>query len=309
MKLSQKNISYRGFSLIEIMITLGVLAIGAFALLELQTSNQKYMVSSRQASSRDSIKMMADRYSLDTKVISESAKNSNYTALGTVIGATSVAGNEALDYCLNGPPLAATPLCPISVYPNCCQTVNNVATPQPFHIIDPVDNSHKTQFSGTDAASGPLTPTPFMPVRYNINGMICTTPSSDCALELVSGFLAECPGMAPNCQKADKVFITYSLRGANGITPTSGVSYKPVSPSTPILFVDAAASSTTSILYLKTYVSTTYNLFNPTLCVSSPPPNCPVGGWIDLGVNLEANTTDSNAMPRIYGQCVRTCIK
>jgi type II secretory pathway pseudopilin PulG len=223
-----------GMSLIEIMVVIGLTSMAAMGILSLQNMDLKRMASSRQFSSRDSIKALADRYILDSKIITQSATSSIYQNI-----ASNHSGNEALDYCLNGPPSAPTTLCPASSFPNCCQMV----TGQPFVLLDPADASHATIFSGTDSAASPLAPTSSAPARYDINGARCATANSNCALELVTTFNSTCPGGTPSCSKADQIFISYSLRQAPGISPTGGTPLKPLGPTTPVLIASAATSS------------------------------------------------------------------
>jgi len=297
--------SNRGFSLTEVMVTIGIMSIVALAILQLQATDQQRLLSNRQMSSRDTIKRLADRYILDSKVILDSATITNYTALGS-----NIEGNRALDYCLNGPPAAATPLCPAAQWPSCC----NVVTDQPFNILDPSDPSHTMLFAGTDAASTPMAATNFTPVRYDINGNICNTPSPDCSLELVATFNAEClPSGSTNCNLADRVLVNYKLRGATGITPTGGTPFKPLGPTSPIL-VASAAGGGSSVLQLKCAYYT--NRSPPPMGTDIPcttganvnclPPSCPTG-WTD-SLTMSSEITAVNAGGYL-GNCIRTCTK
>lgn len=293
--------SSKGFSLMEMLVAAGILSIIALAFLQLQSTWQKSLLNNRQMASRDSIKSLADRYILDLNVIQKSATKANYTAL-----LSNFAGNEALDYCLNGDPPAPTVQCPTGV--QCCKAV----TDQPFHILDPADPTHTTRFSGTDAATGgAFATTNLAPVLYDINGLVCTTPSPDCALELVTTYNATCQGGGSKCSGASEIFINYSLRNAPGIIPTSGVNFKLAKPSTPVLLA-TAASTGTAILQIRCPFKTT--LSSPAtpsciiigigpLCV---PNSCPPG-WVDLGVSAEYTATLPTS--DLFGNCIRTCNK
>lgn len=314
----------RGFSLVEILVVVGIMSIVAVGVMQIQTTDQMRLLSSRQMSSRDTVKMLADRYVLDYKIIKDSATSANYTALGS-----NFAGNEALDYCLETP-AAPTVLCPAGTHPNCCKAV----TDQPFHILEPSNPS--VRFSGTDAASGgSFTTTSSSPVRYDINGRTCTSPGPECALELVSTYTATCPSGLPECSSAERIFINYSLRGSAGVTPMGGTPFKALSPSSPVpLEVSAAAGGGSSILQIKcAWYSNDFSTSfghqtrppqadcqaqisgsSGTTVEACTPLSCPLG-WTNLGLSSEvtstflAGSTATYSDVRHSGNCIRTCVK
>lgn len=288
------QISHYGFSLIQVLISIGVMSIVAMGMLHMFTADQKRLIMTRQMSSRDSIKMLADRYILDSKIITDSSLSTNYPSLGA-----NIEGNRALDYCLNGHPVAPTPQCPALQHPNCC----NAVVDQPFHILDPSDSSHTKRFSGTDAATSPFATTSFSPVRYSIDGGICTIADPNCPLELVTTFTAECPGAAPTCDGAERVLVNYALRGAAGITPAGGTPFKLSRPSTPIV-VASAAGAGSAILQLKCPFQSAAGTA-PSCGHCSPMP-CPTG-WSDIGY-LTAEFVGALGGNHL-GNCVRTCTK
>jgi len=293
--------SSKGFSLMEMLVAAGILSIIALGFLQIQSSWQKSLLNNRQMASRDSIKALADRYILDLKVIQNSAEKVNYSALSS-----NIAGNEALDYCINGDPASPTAQCPTGS--QCCKAI----TDQPFHILDPSDPTHTTRFSGTDAvAGGAFATTTLSPVRYDINGLVCTTPSPDCALELVTTYTATCLGGGAKCSGASEIFINYNLRNIPGITPTGGVAFKLAKPSTPVLLATAATTAGTAIFQIRCPFRTSIGSPATPLCVVMGvgplcvPNACPPG-WTDLGVSAEYTAYyPSDAI----GNCVRTCNK
>lgn len=310
----------RGFSLIEVMVSFGIISIAAIALTHLQTSDQIRVLANRQASARDTIKMITDRYILDSKIIDSSVTEANYTLTGSEIGANT-GGNIALDLCIH-PPTAPNANCPASAFPNCCKAspidpLTSEPSAQPFHIIDP---AYKTKiFSGTDASSTPsnISSTQFHPVRYNSQGARCenqTNPTPDCALELVTAYVVKCPGGAASCINPEDIFIKYSLRGATGITPSGGVPFKATgtTPPTGIRFEAFAAGGGGSVMVLKTgwYIggngSPCYPIPNGSSMCPINAPLCP-SGWMDAGITVEVTGV---ASPNVVGgNFVRTCYK
>ncbi len=303
----QDGVSSKGFSIMELIMATGILSIIALTFLQLQSSWQKSLLNNRQIASRDSIKSLADRYILDLNVIQKSALKANYSALSS-----NIAGNEALDYCINGDPSGPTAQCPTGVA--CSKAVIN----QPFHILDPADPTHTKRFSGTEAASGgSFATTTLSPVRYDINGLACTSPTPDCALELVTTYNANCSAGAANCNGASEVFISYKLQNAPGVTPTSGVNFKLAQPSTPVLLATAATATSsggTMIQIRCPFYSYVSNVGPNCQTAAAPaglcaPASCPTG-WTDAGtLSAEYTAAVVSAGVMFIGNCIRTCHK
>jgi prepilin-type N-terminal cleavage/methylation domain-containing protein len=305
---SPGTVSRQGFTLVEIMVVMAMMGITAMAMMSLQTHEQKRMVSIRQMTSRDAIKALADRYILDATVVGKSASSANYTHI-----TGNSAGNQALDYCLNGAPATGpAPACA----PNCCKAV----TDQPFVLLDPSDSAMTRVFAGTDSASAPKAATSAAPARYDINGAICTAASPQCPLELVTTFNATCAGGAPQCAQADQVFISYTLRGAPGVQPAGGTPMKALTPAMPVLLTSAAggpsgAGGGSGVVILKKCAKIIASAINPDCTypgngpLACTPPNCPAG-YTDDGTHSETTGVGGTSTSFFIAlNCVRTCYK
>ncbi len=201
-----------GFTLIEVMIAMGLVGFTALVFMTMQSDQNKQIQGMRLAMSRDSIKAQADRYVTDSGTIQTSLDPAKFPSAANP-------GNQLLNFCLNGNGSATS--CPTGstgLFPNCCVAMSGGSPVYTdFYLADPGDPSP----SGKRVFSGILQPTT-APARYDLGGAPCTTASSQCILQLSTSFVAQCPSGASSCAQASQISTRYTLGPAPGFQPAGG---------------------------------------------------------------------------------------
>jgi len=174
--ISLKN--QQGFSLLQMLIAAGALAIFVGVFSDLLVNLQKEIKRNKNKQDR-----VLNTYQIDQVVVS---------TFGMRTSASLVPLNDALKACVHG---GATSLCTS----NCCQ--NNVSSP--FTLLDPRDTN--PTLAEKARLSGP-TDNPEMYDDNSKNG--CT---SNCAYGVTSTFTPHCPGGVASCDHAENLKVELSF--------------------------------------------------------------------------------------------------
>jgi prepilin-type N-terminal cleavage/methylation domain-containing protein len=172
-----KNI--RGFSLIEVMIAVGVTSVVSLTVAQLISNTSNNVRNLRTVIARDIVFNQLQRLA------------GNIQALQLASNYTGSADNGAFASCTGG-------------------TATGVAA------ITCVNNG-RNFFSLVDLTGARVAGTSANPVYYTVEGVVCTTPSSYCALEAISEFVAYCPTAASPCAQAMSVDVIVSIQVAGSI--------------------------------------------------------------------------------------------
>lgn len=207
--------SASGLSLMEMMFGMGILGVAITGVLTVNQMQQKALIGNRTLASRDQLKSSIERYLLDPQVIAKSAQRTGVNN----------SGNQALKYCLSGPPDEANASCAASVFPKCCEQ-RSESNPQHFYLLDPADPKSQRAIAGTTAD----------PARFSVDGAPCAsaTASATCPIEVVSSYVALCADGSDRCRSAEKIFIRYSIKKADGVKLDNGTFLKTVEGVIPV---------------------------------------------------------------------------
>ena len=190
--------SQAGFSLVEVLVGIGIMGIVAVGLTVIITS---------QNTNSQSFNLLSSRLSL-ARVFNHAIRNGRTLLQSATYTATSPnnAGSP-YDYCVNG--TGGVNGC---VARNASGIVYNE-----FFLLDP-SSTVLAPYAGPAASN----------ILYDTNGIRCAVPSSKCFMRATAKFNAFCPGNALSCQQAQSVRVTFSLAQlpnlnlATPIRPVSG---------------------------------------------------------------------------------------
>ncbi len=224
--LRKKHLSCRpkGSSLIQVMIALGLFSIVSVIFVQWMDQQNKQIAALRISISKDILRVQLANY----------ARNSAVINFSTAYRGPDSDGNLSLDYCNDGAtsPTPATPPA-FCTGADCC-VQNDVSTPRYFKMMDPTVPAGTVMFAGTDTN----------PARYDTYGNSCnpatTVASLACPFEVVSSFVAVCPGGAAKCPRASGVSIRFEI--SIPLTLNIGSPFRKIS-SAPIMLDDSSSSS------------------------------------------------------------------
>ena len=190
-----------GFTLAEVLLAAGLLAIGIAASESYFVHQAQVSVVLRGYSSRDKILS-----TIRTAAGMAAAIRNSYLASGV---------NTALQNCLTTQPsfLVANP-----AYQDC-----NSGSVNPFTLYGPLS----VTAGGVSYASGAITGVPTSPVYYDLFGEVCTpssSPSNSCLIQAWSVFIPQCPPAtllgppAPSCDVAELITVQYHIEPIPGVS-------------------------------------------------------------------------------------------
>ncbi len=172
---SQKNPN-RGFSLVEILVALGIMAGLMLGIVTLVENTNKSSMATRLSLTRDRLTNLVTLYVSRTAALKNSLTHAN---------------NSYFERCVNSN-IAGTTDC-------------TAGTTYALTLLEPVGTNI---FAGTTAA----------PSRYDANGAPCAAVSNGCPLEVITSFVAVCPGATAVCDQAQSLQVTYLVRKSPALT-------------------------------------------------------------------------------------------
>lgn len=193
---SRPSGAHAGFSLVEVLVALGVLGGMSLIVLSIGNLQNNTLQGSQAVATRDQLKTLLDRYLTSRTLLKNSLEY------------TGNAGNRELNYCINGVQGEENfPECPTphEAGQACCPHVASGS--KSFVVLDPSDPAKSRILSGTEDA----------PARFDIHGAPCASKSAQCSLEVVSRFVSTCADPTQEkCATASRVIVKYEVRQADG---------------------------------------------------------------------------------------------
>ncbi|HAR43761.1 MAG TPA: hypothetical protein DCS07_14190 [Bdellovibrionales bacterium] len=196
MKLIFRSSSNHGFSIVGTMVASGMMGILMLSTISMFNYHNKTIQGLRTVSSKDGLKSLLDRSSVDATAIMNSAAH-----------AANI--NTMFDWCVSGATTCASPPC-------CVAGVS-----YPFTLVDsaPVPNI----IAGTQAN----------PALFSTEGISCAEVDSSCLLAVHASFVPECEGASP-CASAKRITISYTIKHADGAPAVIGARINPISRSSTV---------------------------------------------------------------------------
>ena len=142
-------------------------------------------------------------------------------------------------------------------------------------------NGVASEFDLYDPSGTRIAGTKVNPVRYSVDGAICTTTGNRCPFKAYSRFTPQCTGGAPSCDQAIAISISVTLLEASGIS-TAGSALPHMAPRTlassvDVSLINAGGSQVCGANQMMTGIDT-YGKIICTPLPSPPPPSDHFGG-------------------------------